>query len=108
MTLLPCLNLRAIFTFAEMIGPERLLLVHLSDLHETLTDKILWTWGIHLPDTFFNFRFKDSQDQSYDVPLNTNLCSMLELHRPLWNRQQHAAGGQPPIVFDIGLSQPYI
>ena len=85
-----------------MIGPERLLLVHLSDLHETLTDKILWTWGIHLPDTFFTFRFKDSEDVTYDVPLNTNLYAMLDLRRPPWNRQQHTTGRHLPLVFDIG------
>ena len=85
----PWLDFRAIFTFAGMIGPERILLTRLSDLHETLTDKVLGTWGIHLPDAFFTFRFKDAGDQTYDVPLNTQLYPMLELHRPQWNRQQH-------------------
>ena len=51
----PWLNLRAIFTLLEMIGPERLLLAHLSDIHETLTDKIHSMWRITLPDTFFTF-----------------------------------------------------
>ena len=40
----PWLDLRAIFTSGELIGPERSLLFRLSDLHETLTDKIHDTW----------------------------------------------------------------
>lgn len=47
----PWLNTRALFTFGEMIGPERILLTRLCDIHETLTDRVLSTWGIHLPDT---------------------------------------------------------
>ena len=104
----PWLNLRAIFTFAELIGPERILLFRLSDLHETLTDKIHDTWHISLPNDFFTFRFKDAEDRTYDVPTDTRLYPMLELHRPQWNRQQHVTGGNPPIPFDVGLSQPYI
>ena len=91
-----------------MIGPERLLLAHLSDLHETLTDKIHWTWGLSLPNTFFTFRMQDRRDQSYDLAITDTIYGILELHRPNWNRQQHTTGGHPPPLFDAGLSQPYI
>ena len=101
-------NLRAIFTVAEMIGPERLLLAHLSALHETLPVKIAWTWGIALPNTFFTFRVKDDRDQTYDLALTDTIYAILELHRPHWNRQQHTTGGHPPLPFDAGLSQPYL
>ena len=56
----PWLQGRAIFTLGELLDSNKLIHTHFSDVHETLTDKILDTWGIRLPETFFTFRFKDS------------------------------------------------
>ena len=87
------LNLRVIFNVVEMIGPERLLLTHLSDIHETSTDKIHSMRRIYtLPDTFFTFRLKNDRNQTEDLTLTDTFYNILELHRPHWSGQQHQSG----------------
>ena len=103
----PWLQWRAIFTLGELFDAEKLRHVKFSDIHETLQDRILETWGICLPDTFFTFRFNDAHGQAHDIPLDTPLYSLLELHLPGWNRFQYAKDNTR-IPFVTGLSQPYI
>ena len=44
----PWLNTLALFSIAERVGPERLCFTCISDIHETLTEKIVQTWHIPL------------------------------------------------------------
>ena len=103
----PWLLRHVIFTIGETIRSDKIIHTCFSDVHETLTSKVYDTWGIRLPEHFFTFRFKDSGGQTHDIPLDTNLYRMLELHRAGWNRTQHT-GDNSTIPFVAGLTQPYI
>ena len=74
---------------------------------DTYISKIFDMWRIRLPDDFFTFRFKSSDGQTHDIPLNSNLYWTLDFHRPGWNRSQHAEDNST-IPFEAGLTQPYI
>ena len=91
----------------ETIRSDLLIHTRFSDVHETHINKVYNTWGIRLPEQFFTFRFKDSGGQTHDIPLDTNLYWMLELHRAGWNRAQHTEGNST-VPFVAGLTQPYI
>ena len=96
-----------IFTIGETIRSNNLIRTTFAGVHETLITKIFDTWRIRLPDDFFIFRFKASDGQTHDIPLDTNLYWMLELHRPGWNRVQHTEDNST-VPFVAGLTQPYI
>ena len=103
----PWLLRHVIFTIGETIRPDRLIHTKFSDAHETLITKIFDTWRIRLPEDFFTFRFKDSDGQTHDIQLDSNLYWTLEFHRPGWNRVQHTEDNST-VPFVAGLTQPYI
>ena len=103
----PWLLRHVIFTIGETIRSDKLIRTTFSEVHETLITKIFDTWRIRLPDDFFIFRFKASDGQTYDIPLDSNLYWMLEFHRPGWNRVQHTEDNST-VPFVAGLTQPYI
>ena len=103
----PWLLRHVIFTIGETIRSDKIIHTTFSEVHETLVSKIFDMWRIRLPDDFFTFRFKASDGQTYDIPLDANLYATLEFHRPGWNRSQHT-GDNSTIPFEAGLTQPYI
>ena len=103
----PWLLRHVIFTIGETVRSDKLIRTTFAEFHETLTTKIFDTWRIRLPDDFFTFRFKASDGQIHDIPLDSNLYWMLEFHRPGWNRVQHTEDNST-VPFVAGLTQPYI
>ena len=103
----PWLLRHVIFTIGENIRSNNLIRTTFEGVHETLVTKIFDTWKIRLPDDFSTFRFKDSDGQFHDIPLDANLYWMLEFYRPGWNRVQHTEDNST-VPFVAGLTQPYI
>ena len=103
----PWLFRHVIFTIGETIRSDLIIHTRFSDVHETLISKVYDTWRIRLPEDFFTFRFKDSDGQTHDIPLDSNLYWMLEFHRAGWNRAQQTEDNST-VPFIVGLTQPYI
>ena len=67
------LNTTALFTIAELIGPECFRTATIEDLRESLTARIFHLWNIPLSFSFFTLRLLGSDGQPHDLHHGSSL-----------------------------------
>ena len=88
------LNTIALFTIAELIGPEPLHVTKIENLWESLTERIFQTWHLPLAFSFFTLRLLDTDSQHHDLRYDASIYDV--------------DVGVLPLPFDDGSTQPHI